>query len=127
MKHLKFVAIVLLSLVCFSCNDDDELTQEQEAQNLLLMFTEIEGLVASVDCTDASEWTFTDYGSKACGGPSGYIAYPTTIDTALFLEKIAAHKTAQRQFNEKWGVISDCSILPQPSTVSCVDGKPVLE
>ena len=69
----------------FSCSDDDnEMSRAQEAQILQEMLSEIEDLAASEDCEDASEWTFTAYGSKACGCPIGYIAYSTNIDTESF-------------------------------------------
>jgi len=31
------------------------------------------------------------------------------------------------EFNEKWGIISDCSIPSQPNAVICENGNPVLE
>jgi len=127
MKKLKIIGILLLFGICFSCNDDDELTKEQEAQNLNQLFSEIENLAAGENCDDSTEWTFTSYGSKACGGPLGFIAYSTNIDAEIFLEKIEEHRTAQQEFNEKWGIISDCSVPPQPSGVVCENGSPLFE
>ena len=127
MKKLKFIAIFLLIGICLSCSSDDGLTQEQEGNNLNEMFSEIESLASSVNCNDSSEWTFTSYGEKACGGPVGYIAYSKNIDTVLFLKKIEAHRTAQQKFNEKWGIISDCSLPAEPSGVICENGNPVFE
>lgn len=127
MKELKIIGILFLFGICFSCNDDDELTQEQEAQNLNQLFSEIENLATSENCSVSTEWTFTSYGSKACGGPIGFIAYSTNIDTDLFLEKIEEHRTAQQEFNEKWGIISDCSVPSQPSGVVCENGSPLFE
>ena len=118
--------------IFLSCNNDDGPTQEQEAQALNLMFLEIEGLANSEKCVDSEEWTFTSYGSKACGGPVGFVAYSINIDTELFLEKIEEHRIAQEEFNQKWGVISDCSLPPEPSGIICkneytifVSGAPV--
>jgi hypothetical protein len=34
MKKLKFIGIFILIGLCFSCNEGDEMTQEQETQNL---------------------------------------------------------------------------------------------
>ena len=115
MKELKIIGILFLFGICFSCNDDVELTQEQEMQNLNRLFSEIENLATSENCSESTEWTFTSYGSKACGGPIGFIAYSTNIDTDLFIEKIEEHRTAQQEFNEKWEIISDCSVPSQPS------------
>ena len=127
MKKLNFIGIALLIGICFSCNDDDALTQEQQAQNLDQMFSEIEILATSESCDDSTEWTFTSYGSKACGGPLGFIAYPINIGTALFLKKIEEYTTAQQEFNQKWGIVSDCSVPSQPSEIICKNGSPVFE
>lgn len=127
MKTLKFITLFLLAGICFSCSDDDGLTQENEAAALNELFFEIQNLASSKDCTDSSEWTFTSYGEKGCGGPVGYIAYSTEIDTVLFLEKIEEHRIAQQNFNKKWGIISDCSLPMEPEGVRCEDGRPVLE
>jgi hypothetical protein len=127
MKKLNFIGIALLIGICFSCNDDDALTQEQQAQNLDQMFSEIEILATSENCDDSAEWTFTSYGSKACGGPLGFIAYPINIGTELFLKKIEEYTTAQQEFNQKWGIVSDCYVPSQPSEIICKNGSPVFE
>ena len=109
------------------CSEDIETTKEQDAQKLELLFAEIKTLSTSVACVDSSEWTFTAYGSKPCGGPIGYIAYSSKIDTVFFLRKIDEYTVAQENFNKKWGIISDCTVTPVPSDVVCSNGKPVLE
>jgi len=65
MRKLKIIGITLLIGICFSCSDD-ELTQEQEANKLNLIFIEIDSMAARLSCNDSSEWTFTSYGNKAC-------------------------------------------------------------
>ena len=99
MNTYQLIAFLFILGISFSCSDDDGTSQTQEAQSLQEMLKEIKDLASSKKCEDATEWTFTSYGSKACGGPVGYIAYSTTIDTALFLDKIAEHRIAQDQFN----------------------------
>lgn len=123
----KLFSLLLCISLLFSCSDSDDLTQEQEAERLSELFTEIENLASSVDCEDSSNWTFTPYGSKTCGGPVGFIAYSTVIDTRDFLNKIEEHRTQQENFNRKWGVFSDCSVPPQPKGIRCEEGKPVFE
>ncbi len=127
MQTLHFIGIFLLLGLSLSCTDDKELSQEEENEYILQLFTEIETLANSQTCTDSSEWKFTAYGSKACGGPVGYIAYADNIDTVLFLEKIEEHESAQQAYNQKWGIISDCSVPAQPSGIRCEDGEPVFE
>ena len=131
MKKLKLIGVILLIGICFSCKDDgavaDDLTQEQEATSLSEMFVEIESLASSVSCSDSSEWAFVSYGSKACGGPVGYIAYSSTIDTVLFLEKVEVHRIAEEDYNMKWGIASDCSAPSQPNGIRCENDNPVFE
>lgn len=120
---LTFLSIILIS----SCKNENELTQNAESEIINNIFAEIEFLANSKECLNSSEWTFTSFGSKACGGPLGYIAYSNNIDTKLFLEKIETHRTLQKKYNEKWGIISNCSIPPKPLSIKCENGKPVLE
>jgi|TARA_B110000967_G_scaffold137181_1_gene140116 hypothetical protein len=98
--------------------------QEKEHRNLIALFDDIQNLVYAISCTDAANWTFTDYGSKACGGAQGYIAYATTMDTVNFLNKIALYTEAEKEFNIKWGIISDCSLTPKPIAIECKNGYP---
>ena len=65
-----------------------ELTaQEEEHKYLMVLFDEIEALTYTNSCVDGINWTFTAYGSKACGGFQGYIPYSINIDTDAFLNK----------------------------------------
>ena len=125
MKKITAIGIFFLFGICISCSQNDGLTQQEEAQKLGTLLSEIERLAASKSCEDASEWRYTSYGEKACGGPVGFIAYATTIDTGDFLEKIAAHRAAERVFNIKWGIISTCDAPLEPSGIVCKNGTPV--
>lgn len=127
MKKMKFIGMIFLFGIFLSCNKEDELSQEQEGQNINQMFFEIESLVNAEFCNNSAEWTFTSYGSKACGGPVGFIAYPTNIDTEFFLEKVEEHRKAEEEFNQKWSITSDCSVPSQPSSVVCENGSPFFE
>ena len=121
------IAFLLFLSVNFSCSDDDdEMSRAQEAQILQEMFAEIDSLASSEDCEDASVWAFTPYGSKACGGPIGYIAYSTNIDTTSFLNQVEEHRIAQQEYNEKWEIISDCSVPTEPEDVICENREAVL-
>ncbi len=126
-KLLLFAPLLLLSFLSCNNDDDNDLTQEEESANLNALFVEIQEMASSVPCNDPSAWAYTAYGDKACGGHVGYIAYPTSIDTAVFLEKIEEHRKAQEAFNEKWQVISDCLLPGEPSAIRCEDGAPVFE
>jgi hypothetical protein len=105
-----------------------ELTeQENDHRDLITLFDEIQNLADSTSCDDSANWTFTAYGSKACGGSQGYIPYSTKINTVAFLQKVAAYTQAEKDFNYKWGVVSDCSLPNVPTSVVCENGYPILK
>ncbi len=110
-----------------SCNNDNGgLTIEQER---LLLNETLENLVdisESVSCEDSDDWRFAPIGSKACGGPKGYIAYAVSIDTVQFFAKLEQYRNDENQFNAKWGIFSDCALVQSPSDVACENGKAVL-
>jgi hypothetical protein len=105
-----------------------ELTdQEKEHRNLMALFDEIQNLAYATSCIDASNWVFTAYGSKACGGPQGFIGYSKNINTEEFLKKIEIYTQSEKEFNIKWGIISDCSATAHPIAVACVNNYPTLK
>jgi len=126
MKKITLFAFVLIALPFGSCSTDDDKVQRQEQERIDKLFSELKKISLSVSCTDSSTWTFTEIGNKACGGPSGYIAYSTTIDTASFLKKVKEYSKAVEDYNKKWSIISDCAIVQPPTKVVCKDGLPTL-
>ncbi|MDP2058519.1 MAG: hypothetical protein U1C58_02945 [Flavobacteriaceae bacterium] len=117
----------LLALSLAGCESDTSgLSQEQDQSMLNLKLTEIVNLAESVICEDSSDWTFTGIGGKACGGPTGYIAYSTTINVENFLLMVEDFNAAEANFNKKWGIISDCSTPAQPIDIDCINGKAAL-
>lgn len=127
MKTLSYLTLIFSLILSNTCSDtSEESTQQEEAEHLQALLAEIKDMAKSVACEDASIWEFTAYGSKACGGPIGYIAYANTIDNQLFLEKVAAHKAAEDAYNQKWGIASDCMLAAEPSDVTCENGEAVL-
>ena len=121
----KLYLLLLIALLAFKCEEqvNADNTQEEDEQLLQQMRTEILTLSESVDCTDATEWVFTPMGAKACGGPSEYVAYNENIDVSNFLSKVNSYTSAHELFNQKWGIFSDCALIPQPKEVNCVEGK----
>lgn len=104
-----------------SCTSDDEQTEDLEGQ-----FEALVALSESATCEDSSEWRFAGIGAKPCGGPTGYIAYATRIDTVDFLRRLETYNEAVRAKNELEGLISDCALEPVPIGVQCKDGMPIL-
>ena len=125
MKNIIFILSSFLFLVNCSNNDiDPSRTLEQEA--LDEMFIDIVEQAMNIDCDNDENWSFTAIGSKACGGPSSFIIYSSTINTSDFLNEVSKYTQAEAAFNEKWEIASDCSTPSIPSEVSCVNGIPEL-
>lgn len=100
--------------------------QEKEHQVLMNLFDEISNIAYSLPCTDSSNWSFVAYGTKACGGPQGYLPYHKNIDVPSFLEKVETYTKAEKEFNIKWGVVSNCALVNPPKSVDCQYEYPVL-
>lgn len=122
---MKKWSFLLLLFFAFGCLDNGG-NQNDDLAALQAMFEEIQALSDSVACTDSNEWVFTAYGSKACGGPQGYIPYSSQIDVADFLSKVEEYTVAERNYNIRWGIVSTCDVTPQPTDVVCQNGSAVL-
>jgi hypothetical protein len=122
MKNLKLL-ILAIALTFISCSNDNGSTQEQEAQNLEKMHVEILSLSTSKQCENPADWAFTSIGSKACGGPTGFVAYSLKLNTTEFLDKVEKYTNYQKEFNTKWRIISTCDVPPSPTSIECVNGK----
>ena len=128
MKNIKFLFIAF-SFFFYNCSNDDSPSQESDDQNLSKMYSEIiaASMVYTTPCTNSAEWSFAAIGSKACGGPLGYIAYSLKIDGPEFLKKVENYTKAQEAYNKKWGVFSTCDMMIRPpSGIGCTNGKPTL-
>lgn len=125
MRRLTFSAVFFVVLVVAMACEKQSMIGSPEAESLLLerLHHEIDSLASSYPCDDAAEWRFTAVGEKPCGGPAGYVAYSTELDTAVFLHKVEIYTQRQRSYNAKWNVVSDCLFLTPPSRVVCQDRK----
>ena len=119
------IGVLCLALISTRC-ENNTLDPSLDQSDLDNMRNEIVALSASLHCTNASDWSFTEIGNKPCGGPAGYIAYSMQIDTMDFLAKVEAYTTAQRKYNIENGISSDCSLEPRPIGIKCQEEEPVL-
>ncbi len=113
------------------CNAESSLsigsTGSREEDNAVLkqLAEELYQLSGSSSCTNRDNWKIAPMGAKPCGGPSGYIAYKSTIDEACFLIKLAYYNDQVAVYNQKYQLLSDCSVPAQPKAVVCENNKPV--
>ncbi len=99
-------------------------SQDEDKEELQLLFSEIETLANQFNCENNVDWKFVEIGAKPCGGPNGFIAYSNKIDENIFLDKVKSFTEKQKRYNEKWTIFSDCKLIRIPVSVACVDGKP---
>ncbi|MDO9039369.1 MAG: hypothetical protein Q7U59_13585 [Lutibacter sp.] len=124
MKIIKNISktIVLLAIV-FGCTSTTELGKEDDLAELTSLQEEIELLVNSGVCSENSDCNYIACGSKACGGPKTYLVFSTSINVELLQQKVATYDALETAFNQKWGIISDCSVPTPPVNVTCIAGK----
>lgn len=108
-----------------SLKPDNKLAQQQDKDKMSALLKEIETPINAETCTDVSQWKFSPIGSKPCGGAVSYIAYPVKMETEI-LAKIKNFTEMQSAFNTKYGIISDCAIVAEPTEIKCENGKAVL-
>lgn len=118
--------LILISLMLMtSCEMFDDNSKTYQLEEIEELYNEIITLSESVPCTNSAEWKFTPMGSKACGGPTRYIAYHQSIETD-FLDLVSQYTQLQAAYNKKYNIVSDCSLIVTPRNVICEGGKPVL-
>ncbi len=124
MKIVKNISktIALLAIV-FGCTNNTESSKENDLAELTVLQEEIELLIDSGICSENSDCDYIAFGSKACGGPKSYLVFSTSIDVTLLQQKAAIYNALENAYNQKWGIISDCSVPMPPIDVTCVTGK----
>lgn len=122
---MKRILSSLIALFVLSCELSTTEPIVITAEELLNYQTELIRLSESVACTNASEWKFTPMGSKACGGPTRYIAYHQTIEKE-FLDLVERFTSLQKTYNEQNKVLSDCMFVGPPLSVECEANKAIL-
>lgn len=103
----------------------DENSQKYDQAQLDKLKAEIDEEIAKEQCTDPNEWTFSPIGSKACGGPVTFIAYPKKLEAAIF-SKIQDYTAKMEEYNKKYNITSDCMMANEPTSIKCEDGEAVL-
>ncbi len=130
LKEICAILIFTIAVVSlfFACKDIMSNSMKEDQDRLDIQLKEIQSMSMSQQtvCQNASEWRFTTIGAKGCGGATGYITYSAKIDTLDFMNKVKAYTNQQKEFNKKWNVISDCSLIIAPKSVTCENGKPKL-
>lgn len=118
----KFLILIVFSFILSGCDalsGSNEITLAQLENQL----KEIREFVLEGKCSQTGECNYIAVGSKACGGPMGYIVYSTNIDVEALKKMVDKYTADQKTYNIQNNVISDCSLANPPEKIGCVDGN----
>ncbi|KQV51486.1 hypothetical protein [Massilia sp. Root335] len=122
LARLAGLALLLASSACRS--DAPQATSASNGGAPLLARIEAERGDAACD-TDAQCHTI-GVGHKACGGPERYLAWSSkNSDGSRLRALVAAHAAARSAEDTKKGMMSTCSVVPDPGA-ACTAGHCVL-
>ncbi|NHZ33883.1 hypothetical protein [Massilia rubra] len=83
--------------------------------------------IGDAACDNASQCRTLPVGSKACGGPAGFLPWSAKRSNGDLLARLAAEQAAaEKKVNEKSGMMSTCSVEQDPGA-TCSAGKCVLQ
>jgi hypothetical protein len=95
------------------------LTEEDEQKALSISKKIIEYLAATSICRTNTTCKFIAFGSKPCGSSWSYLLYSTSIDLEKIKTLVEDYNKKEANFNERWGVASDCAFALPPTSVTC--------
>lgn len=121
---MKYLSVFLLMYLAYGCESVDSENPVVYPSDMQEVYKKMVSLSESETCSDSEDWLFTAYGSKACGGPIGYIAYSKKIDQNYFLGLVDRFTELQAEYNQKTGAVSDCALAVRPTRVTCENRKP---
>ena len=112
--------LIYFALLIIGCNaGNDDSTYKDELEKLNILKAEIEALADTSICNTSFECKYIAFGSKPCGGPWSYLIYSTSIDTDQLETLTENYNQKNVDFNEKWDVVSDCSLALPPVSFNC--------
>ena len=118
-----FLFSFLLLLSATMCVGDDPFTCDDYLEEMESIKLEIDALIATSSCTEATECRAIAFGSKPCGGTWSYLVYSTSIDTEYLESLVTNYNNIEEAFNNNCEAISDCSFVIPPNELSCEDGN----
>jgi hypothetical protein len=126
---IRLVGAVVLSALLVSCapgvpgNPSDPgsgkivFTGDQKADwaQITALEDQAKALVHADGCASANQCRTAPVGSRGCGGPRYYLVYcAATTDSAALFTKLDAVSAAEREYNQRYNVISTCEFRLPP-------------
>ena len=90
----------------------DEVSDRAQLDSLT---TVARALARTDGCSSADGCATIALGSKACGGPREYLVYcRASTDTVTLANAVELVNRLEREFNERYQIMSDCMMLLEP-------------
>ncbi|CAN5385385.1 hypothetical protein BH23BAC2_BH23BAC2_22960 [soil metagenome] len=119
MNYLLYLFIPLLLGSCEPISDNQTVTRA----DLEIQLQKINAFVDNAVCLKDDQCSYMAYGSKACGGPKGYLVFSSSIDINALKLMVKKYTEDESIYNRVNGIMSDCSMANPPQKVGCVNGK----
>ncbi len=118
------LCFLLAILFCLGCDDDkDGITQAGELARLAEMEQDVLDFIGEPLCSDLAECRFIAFGDKPCGGPWSYLIYSTSnVDSVALRELVTEYNRYNGEINQRYNLMSDCSV-PNPPSLGCLGGR----
>lgn len=100
-------------------------TKESDQALLAKLYEAVYFESQSKFCQRGDQWGIAGVGAKSCGGPMGYMPYKK-YNEKCFLYVLNRYNQQSHLYNAKYQIYSNCLVDPEPKSVVCEDGKPVL-
>lgn len=120
MKTLIVFVSILLSV---SGCENTENSQQVDRKELNRQLEEIKDLISQEACDEETKCDYIAVGSKACGGPKSYLLFSSSIDRQKLEELVEIYNKEEADFNQKYGIVSDCMLVTPPEKIECINGK----
>ena len=121
-KNMTIGLLFILALIISSCGMHEN-TKEEDERELESLANKINDIIGDASCNDSTDCRAIDFGSKPCGGPWSYLVYSVIdTDTIPLAVDVDLYNSMEVNYNEKWGINSDCMVVPPPSRLVCEDG-----
>lgn len=118
------MALLLTAALSLACQAQGAASAAATPESALLQ--RITAEVGAAACTSSAECRTLPIGSKACGGPAGWMAWSASASRGDQLQAWSQELAErQRQRDQAEGRMSTCSVVPDPGAM-CDAGRCVL-
>jgi len=120
MKHEYLCLSFFILPLLVSCGGDDSGTSDKKLESdIAYVSGKIDELTTDLTCDTNEQCLYIEYGHKPCGGPAGFRIYSSkNTDVILINEYADDYFQLTMEYNERHGLVSDCSV-EMPPAVHC--------